>query len=416
MRLSFAGGSLKGRVTPPASKSYTHRAFMLAAMANGRSEIRNYLLSDDTEATLNACMGMGAGASFEDDAIVINGGGLKAPSDEIYAANSGTTMRIVAGMASMFDRPVRITGDDSLSRRPMGPLISALESMGVECKSKDGLPPVTIMGPNKGGKVCIDGGISSQFISSLMMVAPMLATDTEIEVQGRTLSEPYLDVTVEMMRDFGATVERKSDKIHISSGTGYVPRNYNVPSDFSSAAFCLVAGALGGEVTVDGLNLGNAQGDKRIIEILIEAGADVSIGDAVTVRRSKLKGLNVDIGDIPDLFPILAILFSTADGETVLHGAPQLRFKESDRIETTVAMLRAIGADATGTDDGCIIKGRDRLPGGIVENKGDHRIMMASAVASLVCDSPVTMDDVECCAVSYPNFVDHMRQLGMRVI
>jgi len=416
MRLSFSGGSLKGRVIPPASKSYTHRAFLLAAMANGRSEIRNHLLSDDTEATLNACRSMGAGTSLENEVILVDGGGLKAPKDVIYAANSGTTMRIVAGMASMFDRPVRIMGDDSLNRRPMGPLISALESMGVKCESNEGLPPVTIEGPNKGGKVCIDGSVSSQFITSLMMVAPMLPEDTEIDIRGKTLSEPYLDVTVEMMREFGAIVERKDSGIHVKSGTGYKPRAYSVPSDFSSAAFCLVAGALGGEVTVDGLNLGNAQGDKRIIDILTEAGADVVIGDVVTVKKSKLKGLNVDIGDVPDLFPILAVLFSTAEGETVLHGAPQLRFKESDRIETTVAMLSAIGADAVGTDDGCIIKGRDVLTGGIVENKGDHRIMMAAAVASLVCDSPVTMDDVECCAVSYPNFVDHMRQLGMKVI
>ena len=415
MRMSFGGGTLKGIVSSPPSKSHTHRAFFLSSMADGDSKITNCLISDDTLSTLKAAGSMGASIQRKGNEVLITGGDLHAPKGIVDAGNSGTTLRIFTGIVSMFDEWVTITGDESLRKRPMGPLLDALVRMGVECRSENGRSPVEIRGSNRGGKVAIDGGVSSQFITSLLITSPMLADDTEIEITGRTVSEPYLDVTTHIMGLFGADVRREKNIFRVSGRTGYRPHNYAVPADFSSAAFPLVAGALGGEVGVKGLQMDDPQGDRVIIDILRDVGASVSVsGDSVTVKKGALRAREIDIGRCPDLFPILAVLLSTADGTSRLYGAPQLKFKESDRIKTTVDMLSAIGADADGTDDGCIIRGKKRLKGGNVNNEGDHRIMMAAAVASLLCDEPVTMDNAECCSVSYPEFPEHMRSLGMK--
>ncbi|MCL2296183.1 MAG: 3-phosphoshikimate 1-carboxyvinyltransferase [Methanomassiliicoccaceae archaeon] len=416
MRMAFSGGSLKGTVSSPPSKSHTHRAFFLSSMADGDSRITNCLISDDTLSTLGATESIGAAVQRRGDEVLISGGKLHAPKGTVDAGNSGTTLRIFSGIASMFDEWVTVTGDDSLRKRPMGPLLEALGRMGVECRSDGGNPPVEIRGSNKGGKVAIEGGVSSQFITSLLITSPMLANDVEIEIEGKTVSEPYLDVTTHIMRLFGADVVKEKNIFRVKGGTGYRPYDYAVPADFSSAAFPLVAGALGGEVTVKGLQMDDPQGDRVIIDILKDAGASVSIaGDSVTVKKRDLKAQEIDIGKCPDLFPVLAVLLSTAEGTSRLYGAPQLRFKESDRIRTTADMLKAIGADAEGTDDGCVIRGKKKLAGGVVNNEGDHRIMMAAAVASLLCERPVVMEEAECCSVSYPEFPEHMRSLGMKV-
>ena len=415
MRVSFNGGKLDGILSPPPSKSHTHRAVFLASMAKGRSTISDPLMSEDISATIRASEAMGARITSNNGRLIIDGGDLHAPLGTVDAANSGTTMRIFTGITSIFDSPVRITGDASLQKRPMRPLLDALAQIGVECSSNDGMAPVEIKGCSRGGKVHIDGGMSSQFITSLLMTSPMVSNDTEIVVDGKIVSQPYLDVTTSMMERFGASVTKNENTFTIKGNTGYRPHDYTVPADFSSAAFPLVAGALGGSVTAKGLDLNDPQGDRKVLDILKFAGASVNINNNVTVSKDRLKGMELDIGDIPDLFPILAVLFSTAEGTTRLYGAPQLKFKESDRIKTTVKMLKDIGADADGTDDGCIIHGRKELTGGEIDNEGDHRIMMAAAIASLVCKGPVTMDNAECCSISYPTFMNDMRSVGMKV-
>ncbi len=413
--IAFRGGEIDGEVSPPPSKSHTHRALFLASMADGRSVVDSCLLSADTLATIDACRSMGASVSMDGDTATIDGGDLSAPTVPVDAKNSGTTMRLFSGICSMFDRPVTITGDDSLKKRPMGPLLDALTSCGARCSSNDGLPPVTIQGPNRGGDVSIKGDVSSQFISSLLLTAPMLDNGTVLTVEGRMVSEPYLDVTTRMMGMFGASSERNGNVFIIPGGQGYRPCDYSVPADFSSAAFPMVAAALGGRCAVKGLDVDDPQGDKRIIDILRQAGASVAVdGRTIAVERKELHGIDVDLGSAPDLFPVVAMLLSTAEGDSRLYGAPQLRFKESDRIETTVRMIEALGGDARGTDDGCVIHGVKRLSGGRVEHHGDHRIMMSAAVASIVCDKPVVMDDPECAAVSYPGFPASMASIGLR--
>lgn len=411
--IRFEGGSIHGRVSPPPSKSHTHRALFLASMADGRSNISNCLLSADTLATIDACRGMGAIIRMTGTDAAIDGGELSAPKEPVDAKNSGTTMRIFSGLCSMFSEPVTITGDDSLKKRPMGPLLDALSSCGVECASNRGLPPVTIRGPNRGGEVRIRGDVSSQFITSLLLAGPMLEHGSIVTVDGSMVSAPYLDVTTHMMRLFGANVERDGDVFRIEGG-GYTPYDYHIPADFSSAAFPMVAAALGGDCMVEGMDPDDPQGDKKIIDILRRAGADVSFENGCArISKNRLNGCEIDMGSVPDLFPITAVLLSVSKGDSVLYGAPQLRYKESDRIETTVRMINALGGSAEGTEDGCIIHGKERLAGGTVEHLGDHRIMMSAAVASIMCDGPVLMSDPECAAVSYPGFAESMRSIGL---
>jgi len=416
MILEFGGGHAEGTVSPPPSKSHTHRSFFVAGMAEGQSRISGPLMSADTKATLSAVRFMGADVSVREGGVLIRGGSMQPGSGTVDVLNSGTTMRIFAGIASLFSVPVTITGDESIMRRPMGPLLDALTSMGVSCVSRNGFPPVTITGPNRGGDVRIDGSVSSQFVSSIMLAAPMMEKGACIHVGGGLVSAPYVSITESIIRKFGGDVRKAGDLIEIGNRR-YRASDYPVPADFSSAAFPLVAGALGGRVTATGLDPADAQGDKAIMDILRRAGAKViSSGSSVTSEKEDLEAVDVDMGDTPDLFPIVAVLLSTAKGTSRLHGAPHLRFKESDRIESTVRMINTLGGDATGTEDGCIIRGVARLRGGSIDHLDDHRIMMAAAVASLVCSGPVSMKDTGCHTVSYPEFVEQMVSLGIKVV
>jgi 3-phosphoshikimate 1-carboxyvinyltransferase len=242
----------------------------------------------------------------------------------------------------------------------------------------------------------------------------MLRNDTKIQIEGNLLSRPYVDITANLMKRFGAHVSLGEQEIVVSGNTGYKGCDVTVPADMSSAAFPLTAGALGGSVSASNLDMNDPQGDKRIVDILRDAGADVTVdGTKVTASADKLNGIDVNMNDIPDLFPIVAVLLSTAKGKSKLYGAPHLRFKESDRIAATVNMLLSLGANVTETEDGCIINGVKRLKGGHVEHHEDHRILMAAAVASLVCDHEVTMSNSNCYDVSYPLFFEQMKRLGL---
>ena len=415
MDMTFHGGDISGKATVPPSKSYTHRAVIAAALSGGRCEIANPLCSLDIKATVEAVRSMGAEVERRDGVLTVESRGLHAPDRTIDVLNSGTTMRLMSGIAALFDSETVITGDESIRRRPMGPLLDALRGCGVECRSNDGKAPISIKGPVKGDYVEIDGSMSSQFVSSMLMMAPLVGRPMDVRVTGRRASRPYLDVTLAVMRSFGVLVQEIPSGYH-AEPQRYVPCDYRVPSDFSSAAFPLVAGALGGEARVEGLDMDDPQGDRRIVDILRGCGCEVcEEGGCLVCRRiGRPKATDVDMSDIPDLFPVVAVLLSTADGVSRLYGAPQLRFKESDRIDSVERMLKALGADVTGTDDGCVIRGVERLRGGRIEHGGDHRLMMSAAVASIVADGPVSMEDDGCWNVSYPGFVEQMRSLGMR--
>jgi 3-phosphoshikimate 1-carboxyvinyltransferase len=418
MDIVVHGKRVDGAVLAPPSKSYTHRAMTLAMLAGGESVIERPLLGGDTLATLEAVRAFGRGAEMAGDCLHVQGGDLSCPEDVIDAANSGTTFRLMMGVASLLPCYTVITGDASIRRRPMAPLITALRQLGVECHSTrgNGLAPIIVRGPNTGAKASIRGDISSQFITSLLISSALKEVDTEIEIMGELHSRPYLDITLRMMREFGVRATAVESGFSVPGRQRYSPRRFRVPGDYSSAAFPLAAGALAGRCTVEGLLADDEQGDKAMVDILSRFGARVRRhGDSVTAERAELEGIKVDLGDAPDLFPILAVVATQARGRTVIRNAEHVRLKESDRIATTAAMLRSLGCEIEERRDGCAVDGPARLRGGTVDTHDDHRIMMAASVAALVASGPVRIRGAECHAISYPGFIDDLRGLGADV-
>lgn len=413
--IEFNGGEARGSVTVPTSKSHTHRAIIMSALSGGPCRVSSPLVSFDTKATMDAVRSMGAEVIEHDGYLDITAKSIHAPDRTIDVMNSGTTLRLMSGISALFDSETILTGDESIRKRPMGPLLESLEGCGVKCTSNDGKAPIGIRGPVTSDTITIDGSTSSQFVSSMLMMSPLIGRKVSIELVGKPVSKPYIGITISMMKRFGVDVGRTPAGFEMTPQK-YKPCNYTVPADFSSSAFPLVAGGLAGDVTVSNLDMDDPQGDKRIIDILKKAGCDVTVeGDKVRcASNGRLKAMNIDMSDIPDLFPIVCVLMSTAEGTSRLYGAPHLRFKESDRIALTERMLRELGADITGTEDGCVINGVERLHGGRIEHNGDHRMMMAAAVASLVADGPVSMEDDKCWNVSFPGFPEMMRGLGVR--
>ncbi len=414
MDIAFNRGSANGKVTVPSSKSHTHRAIIMSALSGGPCRVSSPLISFDTKATMDAVRAMGATVKECDGYLDISADGIHAPDRTIDVCNSGTTLRLMSGISALFDSETTLTGDESIRKRPMGPLLDALKGCGASCSSEDGKAPLRIRGPVTEDTLYIDGSTSSQFVSSVLMMSPLIGRPVDIRLTGKTVSRPYIDITLSMMRRFGITVEERKGGFH-TEPQSYRPCDYTVPADFSSAAFPLVAGGLSGKVTVTNLDMDDPQGDKRIVDILSKAGCEVTVngGSVTCASTGKLKALDIDMSDIPDLFPIVCVLMSTAEGTSRLYGAPHLRFKESDRIALTEDMLRTLGADISGTEDGCVINGVRRLKGGRIHHHGDHRMMMAASVASLISEGPVTMEDDGCWNVSFPGFPDVMRRLGV---
>ncbi len=419
MRFRAGPGSVRGTVTAPPSKSYTHRAILLAALSGGPCRVRRPLLSEDTEATVSGVAAFGAEVAREPGGLRIRSEGLRSPEAEIDARNSGTTIRLLAGTASLVPGPTVLTGDASLRKRPMGPLLESLCALGATSRSLggDGRPPVEVRGTLRGGEVSVPGSVSSQFVSSLLLACPMAREDTILRVLPPLRSEPYVEITLRMLSAFGARVDPEGKDFRIAGGQVLRAADVDVPGDFSSAAFPLVAAAISdGDVTVEGLDASLPQGDRRVLDLLGAFGARVEASkDRVRVRGGTLSGRTVDLNDTPDLFPVLAVLATQARGESRFVNGEHLRLKESDRIETTVAFLRALGADAVPTEDGCIVRGSTRLRGAFVDSHGDHRILMAAAVAGLAADDAVEIADPWCFRVSYPSFLDDLKALGADV-
>ncbi len=415
MRLLVRPSEIEGTLSASPSKSYTHRAMVLGLLGDGTSRLDNVLLGGDTLATLNAVRKLGGSVEFEGERCVIGGGHLTCPDDVINTENSGTTIRIMAGIASLLPCHTVLTGDDSIRRRPMQPLISALVELGVECYSTrgNGLAPLVVRGPNNGRETHIQGDISSQFISSLLLSSPLKDVDTDIHITTELKSRPYVEITMDMMSRFGVHCSESDGAFHVPGGQSYQARDYVVPGDFSSAAFPLAAGALAGSATITNLDPKDRQGDRIFIDILKGFGAKVEqIEGAISVSSTPLQGMEVDLADAPDLFPIVAVVATQAKGVTKIINAEHVRYKESDRIDSTVKFLRDMGAIVEETQDGCVIRGPCALKGTQVHPLADHRILMAAAVAALVAKGETVIGDGDCFRISYPGFLTDMVRLG----
>ncbi len=411
---------ISGTVSCPPSKSYTHRAIAIASLAVGDSTVRNPLLARDTIATISACRTLGSDLEEEDSIISISGRERFPPGKrEINAENSGTTIRIATAMSALVEEGRTVlTGDESLRKRPMQPLLDALRQLGVECRSlADGAPPVVVSGGGiKGGLARISGSVSSQFISALLISGTYAESEVGIEVEGEQVSKPYIDVTLAAMKTFGARVERDEYYTRYSiRPQSYRPADFTVPSDFSSAAMMLAAGALAGEITVTGLNFDLPQGDAKIVDILHDMGVSVKLARArgvVSVEApERLEGDTFNLSNTPDLLPVVAVLALKARGKVRISGVAHTRVKETDRISNISAELRKLGAGIEEYEDGLSIAAPEKLKNAALNAYGDHRLFMAFCIASLLTERSV-VEGLESVDVSYPAFVEELRRLG----
>lgn len=413
---------ISGSVTCPPSKSYTHRAIAIASLAVGESTVTNPLLARDTIATINACKILGSDLRQNDSVIMISGKNEFSPSDrEINAENSGTTIRIATAMSALVrSGKTTLTGDESLRKRPMQPLLDALKQLGVECHSLvNGTPPVVVRGGGiKGGYAKIIGDVSSQFISALLISCIYANKDVEIEVKSEQVSKPYIDATLATMEKFGAKVDNNYYTNYHVKHQKYRPTTFAVPSDFSSAAMMLAAGAVAGEITVQGLNFELPQADAKIVDILHDMGASVkldkSAGTVSVTAPERLEGDTFNLNNTPDLLPVVSVLALKAKGKVTIKGVAHTRVKETDRIANIADELQKLGAEIEEFEDGLSIKVSERLKNVKLDAYNDHRLFMAFCIASLLTEKCV-VDGLESVDVSYPNFVDDFRKVGANI-
>ncbi|MDP4182061.1 MAG: 3-phosphoshikimate 1-carboxyvinyltransferase [Bacillota bacterium] len=420
MYLIVEKSNVSGRVHIPGSKSHTIRALFFASLASGKSEIYDPLLSNDADSAVEVCKALGAKIDHVDSKYIIEGFAGKpiTPADVINVGNSGTTMRFAVSTASLSDGCSVLTGDYQIRRRPLAPLIKSLNDLGANIFTTrdNGMAPVVIKGKLKGGKTSIDA-ITSQYLSSLLIHAPLLVNDTHIEVT-RLNEAPYVEMTIWWLDKLGIKYENNDLKsIYIYGNQPYKPFNLAIPGDFSSATFFAVQAAISSsEIELENLDMTDPQGDKLVFSILKEMGATVEIKEnTISVKGNSLKGAVIDMNSIPDALPAMAVLGCFAEGETRLINAPQARLKETDRIAVMCKELKKLGADIEELPDGLIIR-KSMLRGAEVEGHDDHRIVMALAIAGLNIDGKTIIKGAEAYNITFPEFGDLIKNCGGNVL
>ncbi|HEY54843.1 MAG TPA: 3-phosphoshikimate 1-carboxyvinyltransferase [Dehalococcoidia bacterium] len=424
MRVRITPSPLRGEVSAPPSKSYTHRAVILASLAAGESVIEEPLLADDTRYTINACRSLGADIQHEGNKLMVSGSGGKisaAEGQRIFAGNSGSTIRMIAPVAALSQSRVVLDGDSRLRQRPMGDLLSALGGLGIHARSlgNNGYPPLEIKGGNfSGGEVTLGGEVSSQHISALLMVAPCTKEGIKIKIAGGLRSRPYIDITLDAMQAFGVEAVNKDYKqFLVKGGQEYKARQYRIEGDYSSAAYFFAAGAIGGQpLTVANLKNSSVQGDKHLLNILSEMGCSLEYQkEAVTLSRHReLKGVSLDMSDYPDLVPTVAVIAAYAHGKTEMSNIGRLRFKESDRLATTAAELSKMGIKSGVSDDSLVVYG-GKPRGAETSAHNDHRLAMSLAVAALFAEGDSIINGAEAVTKSYPRFFADLASLKAKL-
>lgn len=408
-----------GVVTIPGSKSISHRMLICAALSRGVSTVANVLQSEDLHLTRNALVCMGAGITEDEDAVLTIQGvnGRPAPHEQdIYLGNSGTSMRLLAGIAALGRTPYRLTGDRRMQERPMGELLDALTMMRVHASSQsgDGTPPVIIQGGDRqGGAVTLDCSQSSQYLSSLLMMGALLDKGLSITLPGPAVSAPYIDLTMDIMAKFNVSA-RRLDETHyeVPGGQTYASGTFAVEPDLSNAGYFWAVGAVTGRrIKVAHLNQNSLQGDIRLLDIFQKMGCRVSFEeDGIAVSGEGLSAVDVDMSDIPDVVPTLAAVACFAEGTTRVRNIAHLRQKECDRITAVVSQLRKLGVDAREGEDWLSVTGTTRMHGAQIETFNDHRIAMAFGVIGLMVEG-VVIENESCVGKSFPGFWDVMEEL-----
>lgn len=417
MEIKIKRSYLSGDILVPASKSHTIRALVIAGLAEGTSVLKNPLFSSDTESCIAGIRTMGSGVVVGENHVEVTGVG-NAPafsSQTIDMGNSGTSLRMLTGIATIGSQPVKFDGDDSLRTRPMQNLFTALEKLGAKVESTNGKCPFTIRGPIKGGKTEVNG-MSSQYLSSLLIACPLIEQDTEIIVH-QLMEKPYVEITLDWLKSQSIQFEQKGlDWFKIKGGQSYKPFSGYIPSDFSTATFPLCAAAVTrSEIKIKGLDFNDPQGDKEVFQHLEKMGVHLQhVEDGIIVTGGELTGSDIDMNNIPDALPAMAAVACYAKGTTRLINVAQARFKECDRIKAMATELKKMGADITELDDGLIIH-ESSLKGTCVHGYHDHRMVMALALAGMGAEGETLIDTAESFKITYPGFVKDFKHIQANI-
>lgn len=424
-QITIRGGArLHGAVRAPPSKSHAHRVLVAASLCPEQSRIENASLCEDVRATIAAVEAYGTQVSIQEGSLAVVGvDRIGVPADVVFCGESASTMRFVTPILAHADGISVVTGLPSLRRRAMQPLLDAMRQLGVLCYSarSDGCAPLILFGRTyRGGCARILGDISSQFISGLLFSAPLGSEPTSIEVTTALESAPYVRMTLRILRSHGIEVSADRDlrRFTVNGSQSACARDHVVEGDYSSAAFMFAAAAVtGSEIEVSGLKMsGSLQGDSEVLSILGDMGVDLRVADeSVRVQPGRLHATEIDASDYPDLVPPLAVIACYAQGTTKITNAERLRAKESNRLVALSSELGKMGAKIHETRDGLKITGVPFLNGAKLNCYGDHRVVMACAVAALAAKGSSVIDGATCVAKSYPNFFEDLKRLGGEV-
>ena len=399
----------------PGSKSFTHRALICAALASGVSVVKNGLVSEDTLLTMKGLNQLGAQISRDGSEFTVVGtGGRPAPcSEPIHLNNSGTSMRLLSAVAAIGSGTYTLTGSQRMKERPIKDLTDALSSLGVKTTAANGCPPVTVEGSVlKGGGTSINCGISSQYLSALLLIGPYTEQGLEIEVTDGPVSKPYIDMTVSVMEKMGVSIKRDGYNWFKTPGnSSYTPGKYTVESDASGAGYFWAAAAVtGASITVADTSTISFQGDSRFAHVLKSMGCGLEEDQGgVTITGGPLKGIEVDMSAMPDMVPTLAVVAAFASGKTKITNVAHLKAKESDRLTSVVTELNKMGVEACCDDSSMTIQGGGPK-GAIIDTYNDHRLAMSFAVAGLVTPDTI-INDPSCVEKSFPEFWDEWKKL-----
>lgn len=413
MDKSVPRGCVAGKITPPCSKSYAQRALAAALLATGESVLRNVEFCSDSLSAIGCIESLGAQVRRTDDHTLAVRGGLSPRGDVLSVGESGLSARLFTPIAALCDRPIRIEGKGTLLHRPMDMMVAPLRRLGVDVRDGGGRLPIEVCGPVRGGEIDVDGSVSSQFITGLLLALPLAAKDTVLHVEN-AVSRHYLDMTIDTAERFGVRLQHNEyAEFYIEGGQRYEPVDMAIEGDWSAAAILLVAGAVAGEITLENMSLLSKQADVSICDALVRAGASVINDDhSITVAHRDLSAFEFDATQSPDLFPALVALAAAADGESIIKGTSRLEHKESNRAEVLRSEYAKLGIEIDlDSDDIMRVRGGKICSDATVESFHDHRIAMSLAVSALRSEGAITIRYAECVAKSFPEFFEVLDSL-----
>jgi 3-phosphoshikimate 1-carboxyvinyltransferase len=428
MKVVIQPSNLSGSIYAPASKSSMQRACAAALVRKGESIIHNPGISNDDKAALDIIQKLGAEVIINNEKLIIKSSGINPSSNQINCGESGLSIRMFTPIVALSEHQIIINGTGSLLTRPMDFFDEILPQLSVDIKSNQGKLPLEIKGPLQAKNIEIDGSLSSQFLTGLLMAFAATNADATIKVNNLK-SKPYVDLTLDVMKQFGLNIPVNNNYESFTFASKPInqltnqPINYTVEGDWSGAAFLLVAGAIASNngIVVKGLDVFSTQADKAILQALMDSGCSISVQPEIieiglpSIGVNGLKAFHFNATDCPDLFPPLVALASYCEGTTVIEGVSRLAHKESNRGLTLQEEFGKMGVEIVLQDDLMLVKGGNGVKGVNVHSRHDHRIAMACAVAALKAEGETTIEEAEAINKSYPNFYEHLKKLGAAV-